>query len=609
MRPLVVPGGRFRQRRSPWLLLALVVPPVVAGQTVLVRATDAETKRPVAGAIVRLVDTTARAVAQGLTSESGRLVLRAPKPGRYLLRADRIGHAGVWTEAFTVDDSISVALVMPVDRVFLPELAVSGSTSCEPRADGAETAALWTEVMKALTAEAITSANQTAELAVRRFRQHRTLAGGLQFDSTERLYRTAVSPFVSPPPATLERQGYIRSTRGGFLFHGPDALTLLSSHFLAKHCYSVVRPPNDSSLVGLGFVPTKEVKRPDVRGVLWVDRATNELRSLEFEYVNAPKSVRAPGIGGRVEFERLTTGAWIIRDWYIRAPRRYSSVLGFGRDTLVGYLDQGGTARPVGDPSLALGDAPAAVANRSTSFGDILGRLVDPDGRPIAGATVATTAVDSVHTTDREGRFELKDVPVGRLGVRVRAIGFRPLNLALTLSGERRVLDTTLTLPRVAQLLDSVVVTARAEPLAAGKMIDVERRRQAGFGKFLTRLELQDPLWGGLDTQLRRLARVRLVSLCGGLGFAAASPDRGSGGAVNIGCATACFMTVYLDGVPLWSPDMAGILAPPDLSQFHPQNLEAVEVYPTQAVVPIEFAGRLSPCGVILVWTSVGGPR
>ncbi|MFN0179965.1 MAG: carboxypeptidase regulatory-like domain-containing protein [Gemmatimonadales bacterium] len=600
---------RFRWRGWSWLILASATPGILASQTVIVRVTDAETKRPVAGAIVRLTDTTARAVAQGLTTESGRLVLRAPRPGQYLLRADRIGHGGVWTEPFAVGDSVSVAIAMPADPVFLADLTVTGATSCEPRADGAETAALWTEVQKALTAEALTAASQTTELAVRRFRQHRTLAGGLQFDSTESLYRTTVSPFVSPAPSELARRGYINSARGGFQFHGPDALTLLSPQFLATHCYSVARSPNDSALVGLGFVPTPEVKRPDVRGVLWVDRSSNELRSLEFEYVNAPKPVEAPGIGGRVEFERLTTGAWIIRDWYIRAPRRFARVLRFGRDTLVGYLDQGGSVRHVSDPSLALGEATARVAAGARVFGDILGRVVDTEGRPVVGAAVATTVGDSVHTTDQEGRFEVKDVAVGRLGVRLRAIGFRPLNLALTVSAQRRVIDTTLVLARAAQVLDSLVVAGTADRPVAGKMIDVERRRQAGLGKFLTRTELQDPLWGGLDTQLRRFARVRLVPLCGGLGFAAAGPEFGGDGAVNIGCVTACFMTVFLDGVPLWSPDMAGLASPPDLSQFHPQNLEAVEVYSTRAVVPIEFTGRLSPCGVILVWTAVGGRR
>ncbi|MBM4189016.1 MAG: hypothetical protein FJ206_17085 [Gemmatimonadetes bacterium] len=596
------------------LLFLLAVGSGPAGaQTVIVRAVEAETNRPVPGAIVQLVDTTMRAVAQGLTSESGRLVLRAPGPGRYLLRADRIGYSGAWTDTFGVRDTVSIGIVMPTDRIMLPELAVTGATACERRADGAETAALWDEVRKALTAEVISSTTEATELSVRRFRQQRTLAGTLVWDSTLSRHRTTASPFVSPPPSELAKDGYITSTRGGFQFHSPDAPTLLSPQFLATHCYSMTRAPDDSSLVGLAFAPTPEVKRPDVKGVLWVAKASNELKTLEYEYVHAPRGARAPGIGGKVEFERLESGAWIVRDWYIRAPRRFAAVRQFGRqtrvhDTLVGYLDQGGSVRHAGDVSIALGEAGARVVGGTAYFGDVVGRVVDPEGRPVAGAIVGVNISDSVYTTDRDGRFEVKDLPRGRLGVRIRAIGFQPLGVAVAVSADRRVLDTTFTLARAARVLDSIVVTASRD-LTAGKMIDVERRRAAGFGKFLTKAELGDPLRGPLETQLRRFARVRLVPLCGGLGFAAAGSSHFGGSAVDIGCTTACFMTVYLDGVPLWSPDMAAQIGPPDLSQFHPQNLEMVEVYPTEAVTPIEFTGRQSPCGVILAWTKVGGRR
>ncbi len=581
-----------------------------AAQTVRVRALEAETNRSVAGAIVRLVDTANRAVAQGLTSESGRLVLRAHSPGRYRLRADRIGHQGTWTEEFVVGDTISITVVLPLERVDLPEIAVTGATSCTRRPDGLETAILWDEVRKALTAEVLTAASQGTERAVRRFRQSRTLGGVLESDSTVAAYRTTASPFVSPPMERLARDGFIVSTREGYQFHGLDARTLLEPAFLETHCYLVSVHPADSALIGLGFAPTREVKQANVRGVLWVDRATSELKSLEFEYVNVPRAARAPGIGGRVEFERLAIGAWIIRDWYIRGPRRRPTVRQLGRhpvarDTLVGYLDQGGSVRAVVDANLlVLGEAAARVRGSTTFFSDVAARVVDPEGRAVVGALVATTATDSTLTTDRRGRFEIKDVPVGRLGVRIRMIGFRPFGISLTISAERRSIDTTLHLVRAAQVLDSVLVAAKADSFVAGKMLDVERRRQAGFGKFLTRVELKDPLWGGLDSRLRRFARVRLVPLCNGLGVAAATSSDLGGGGVDIGCANACFMTVYLDGLLFWSPDMMGA-TPPDLHQFNPQTLEAVEVYSSRAVIPIEFTGRLAQCGVILLWTAL----
>ncbi len=102
-------------------------------------------------------------------------------------------------------------------------------STCEPRADGAETAGLWDEIRKALSAGEITASTQSVELSVRRFRRYRTLHGTVRADSTLREYRTRASPFVSPGPESLRSQGYIREVGGSFQFHGPDATTLLSN--------------------------------------------------------------------------------------------------------------------------------------------------------------------------------------------------------------------------------------------------------------------------------------------------------------------------------------------------------------------------------------------
>jgi hypothetical protein len=111
-------------RLAAYALLAVACP--AAAQTVRVQAIEAETRRPIPGAIVALIDSLERRLAQGLTSESGRLQLRAPGPGTYRLRADRIGHPGVLSLPVTLTDTVSVLLVMPVERLLLPELAFTG---------------------------------------------------------------------------------------------------------------------------------------------------------------------------------------------------------------------------------------------------------------------------------------------------------------------------------------------------------------------------------------------------------------------------------------------------------------------------------------------------
>jgi len=581
---------------------------VVSAQRVLVRAIEAETRHSIPGAIVVLLDSAGRRVTQGLTNEAGRLVLGAPLPGRFRLRADRIGHPGVSSDVFTVGDTITVTLMMPLARIDLPQLTVLASTQCVSRGHGEQTAGLWDEIRKALLASDITATTEAVELSVRRFRQSRTLTGALEWDSTITEQRIRGSPFFAADPRSLSSEGYIRQIEGRWNFFGPDARSLLSDDFLVDHCLEMAASPNEPSLVGLGFRPVPGRKLPEVRGVLWVDRASAELRRLDFEFVNVPPALAAPGLGGRVEFERLQSGAWIIRDWYLRSPEqvvlqpRWQELPGRTRTVVVGYLDEGGVARAIGNPTLRLTEVAARLREETVEMSDLVLRLISPQGRPIAGATVLVAELDSSLTTGADGAIRLPDIPVGRLRARVLAVGYHPLGIGLELRSGRRLLDTTIGLRRAAQPLDSIVVAGRAAEFRAGKMEDFERRRALGFGKFLTRAELHDPLRGGLDLQFRRFARIKLVPC--GLGYAAAAWDRLAGPSGGHCKTDACFMTVYLDGALYWSDDMP--VPPPDLSKFNPLTLEAAEVYRSPAEMPIEYGGTGSLCGVILLWTRTG---
>jgi len=602
-------------------LATLGVAPELFSQTVRVRTVEAGTNRAIEGAIVVLIDSASRRLAQGLTDHGGRLLLRAPRAGRFRLRADRIGHPGVLSDPLLVIDTTSIVLAMPAIRTSLPELTVRGSTQCDDRAVGERTAGLWEEIRKALSASDITSSTQSVDLAVRRFRRYRTLSGSLRSDSTEREYTTRVSPFASVEAAALRGGGFIRERDGQFQFFGPDARLLLSEVFVEDHCFQLVpadkKAPN---MIGLGFRPIRGRRLPDIRGVLWVDHASAELRSLDFEFVNVPSPVRVAGLGGRVEFQRLVNGAWIIRDWYIRMPDRVSvpgRVLTHGgrpvaRDTVVGFVDDGGIARPLGDVTVRLDEAAPQTRRTTEVLIELRGRVVSSDATPIAGALVSIAELDSVLVTGPSGGFQLSKLPVGRLRLRIRAIGHAPFGIELALTSDRRLVDTTFTLTRAAQPLDSIVVAGKPEVFRAGKMEEFERRRQMGFGKFLTRAELHDPLRGGLDMQLRRYANINLVPLpwkgeCAG-GYAAATWNRG-GVPTPVRCSddlylVACFMTVYIDGSLYYSPDMG--VAPPDLTKFDPLTLEAAEIYRSPAEMPPEYNATNSLCGVIVLWTRVG---
>jgi hypothetical protein len=59
----------------------------------------------------------------------------------------------------------------------------------------------------------------------------------------------------------------------------------------------------------------------DIEGTLWLDRASSELRELDFRYTNLPEDFAHTKAGGTVQFLRLSTGSWLVGSWQLRMPR------------------------------------------------------------------------------------------------------------------------------------------------------------------------------------------------------------------------------------------------------------------------------------------------
>jgi hypothetical protein len=590
-----------------WTLLLCVTS--VSAQTIRVRTVEVETGRAVPGAIVVLLDGSGRRLVQGLTDDLGRISLQAPAPGMYRVKADRIGHPGVTSDLFSSDTTSSLTLELPAERFELPEVTVSGASVCG-RSENAETAQLWEEIRKALNASQITASSQSVELSVRRFVRYRSLRGQLRRDSTTRTFTTRLSPFITDDPTSLLQSGYIQAAGGIYRFLGPDAHVLLSDGFLDTHCFRVVRAGKDMpGAVGLGFEPVKDRRLPEIKGTLWVDRMSAELRALEYEYVNVPSAVRTSGLGGRSEFARLPTGDWFIRDWYIRMPdrvdfqRRPASLQEVRADSVVGYIDDGGTARPLGDASVLVAEAEARTsAGSSVILHDVRVTVRGTNGTPIEDALVAVAELDTTVRTNAAGQVRLVDVAEKRLRLRFRAIGYAPGSAVIAFSDARRSIDTMLTMTAVAQRLDSIVVTESAVPVS-GKMAGFERRRKEGFGRFLTMEQLHDPLRPRLDLQLRRFGRLRVVPC--GLGYAAANmfgaPAQQLATCKPAGKDDVCFMSIYMDGALFYSNTTPG--RPFDISSLNLLDFQGMEVYRSAAEMPPEYNATGSYCGVILLWT------
>jgi Carboxypeptidase regulatory-like domain len=310
-------------------LLALAAP--AAAQAVIGELVERTTGAPVGGAVVVLLDAEGTQRASALTGPTGVFALRAPAPGTYRLRAERVGYASTLSPPLELaaGQTVRHRLVSAEAAVQLDALAATGTRrGCRVRPGAGEaTAALWEEARKALNAAAHVEEAGRLRYDVE-IHQRELDPVSLAVLKDERRRGTSVerSAFVSQPAEVLAREGYVRVVNQGTKdegtdFYAPDAHVLLSDAFLDGHCFRMEeRAAPSPELVGLAFEPVRRTRNADVAGVLWLDRRTSELKALEFRYTSLPVHVDPERLGGRVEFDRLETGEWFVRRWWIRMP-------------------------------------------------------------------------------------------------------------------------------------------------------------------------------------------------------------------------------------------------------------------------------------------------
>jgi hypothetical protein len=386
-------------RLGPLLALLAWLPAAAAGQVVRVRAVEPGTRRPLAGALVSLRADPTVAIVQRLTDAVGRAVLPAPAAGRYYVRVDRIGYQGTTVGPFDVArDTVPIEVVSSDVRLILPDLAVVSTSPPVCRLDektGAVVAILWNEARKALVGTELT---RLPLLEVTRYNRGYAPGSAIVEEHAEKFRTDSVQPFVGAEPARIRTAGYLEDHGSTTTVFAPDARLLLSEDFLADHCFRVVQPDSGSTLIGLGFDPIPERKRPDVAGTLWLERTTGMLRHLEFEYRNLKSSLRTGHEGGRVDYVRLPNGGWLVARWRAR----------------VAWHERGGEVAIV-------------RADGSTPRGVVLAGLVFDSvaRRPLEGAIVTVAGGAYVDTTEADGSYRL-DVPTaGEYSVAVTHPRFR----------------------------------------------------------------------------------------------------------------------------------------------------------------------------------------
>jgi hypothetical protein len=412
------------QLRSIALTAAILAAGASAGaQDVRVEVVEAATGKPILGANVALLDSAGEIpLGGGFSDQGGRTDLRAPSRGPYRVRADKVGY-DTWTSVQLQlgDRPVYVRVGMAPTRGPAPYAARNEMACQELTGPGTPAGDLWVELKKALTASAMTEAQGLVPLDVDLYERvlDRNLA--IVSEKTDQRTRIARRPLtgISWDQIDSVRRGEVSSND---VYRAPDAATILSDPFVKSHCFAAIRGYGpESGLSGLEFKPARVSSQPELTGVIWLDPKGNVLRSLNFDYVNLPIPLRIARTNGRVEFEQLPGGQWIVPRWYIRMPRlaRVTSAdvgsPAISRDTLVGYQEVGGTARPTGTapattgaPTATLASQRAADSPAAATQSVLMGIVYDStSGTALSGVRVSTAGGRFKTLTNSGGRYEL----------------------------------------------------------------------------------------------------------------------------------------------------------------------------------------------------------
>ena len=480
----------MRHRRRGWLLtvLASTLALVPAGAQV-VRGTvvDSATSRPIGDFTVQLIDSTGSGVAAALSRPGGRFMLRAPAAGTYRLRVLRIGFRRTQTLPFVIGAGATVerTVSMPQVSVALTGIRVVGTQRCDDLPDGGDAlATVWEEARKAVEAVRLTGTEQGLYMRVRDYTHDLSLRDSATSNEESRV-REGISarPYASPDAESMARDGYVRSEGDGTMYYAPDADVLLSDSFVSAHCFHLQRDAvSGDSLIGIAFEPVRRHPPPDIRGVLYLDRRSAELRELRYSYSSLPAATGGRDFGGRVAFQRVPGGAWIIREWVVRGPvfvvRQGAdfSTSGLpirGAATASRGLDSSLAGMHVGGGEVLVARTLAGATVWARAYGSVSGAVTDSaKGTAIVGAQVDLQGTLHQARTDSAGAFRLDSVPPGAYTLLVNVL--TPVRFAKALpvrldSGEVRasVVLPVSTLARERSARQEARLAARCAELRA----------------------------------------------------------------------------------------------------------------------------------------------
>ncbi len=411
-------------RRTIAFALALVLSAPVARDALAQRVTgtvrDSISDAPVVGAVVWLTDSTGTSLARTIGDASGSFNMLRSR-GATRLHVVRIGYRPRDLSLAGADTANVIKLeAIPA---FLAAVTATDRRMCPGDPGSLAGFDLWEQARAALLASVVSRETHPPRVRLISFSRTRDpVFDKVKQEETHMKEMLVERSYVAARPAwAFAYQGYMREEGAGDrVYYAPDNETLLDPSFAGTHCLQMAR--NDRrhpDQVGIAFEPVDDEERDtlvDVSGVLWLDRKTPALRSLEFRYTNLEPEARESG--GEIIFRIMPNGASMIERWMIR-----TSVISVDFDPRFNGPNRRPLPRPLRRNArrIAMHEAGGEVASVEWNDGTkwhgtlprITGVLTDTAGKPVEGARVWMMKTTDTVSTDSAGRFELPYVTPG----------------------------------------------------------------------------------------------------------------------------------------------------------------------------------------------------
>ena len=384
---------------------------------------DSSLAAPLSGAVVTLLDSAGTSVSRAISDASGSFVLtRTTRAVR--LRVVRIGYrpqvVGLPAGPNTVE--IAMAKLPPM----LAAVRVTDSELCPGANASTNAVELWEQAKAGLLATVVARETKPAKMQALTYKRITTTTDErVTEQSTQLTSGYSNRPFIAPAEASFfARRGFMQEDAAGRLYSAPDADVLLDEDFAATHCFHIEgADPEHPGQIGLAFAPARgRDALVDVAGVIWMDRITPQLRSLDFLYTGLEPAATRARSGGHIEFRTMENGLTFIERWRLRLATLL--VAERSRDVASGIPNERRNRADfrVADLRESGGAVLAASWPDGTNWRDSLSGLTGSVVQlhlpiSIPAAVVSLSGTDAETQTSSNGSFELSPVVPGRYTV------------------------------------------------------------------------------------------------------------------------------------------------------------------------------------------------